>query len=42
VRAEKLVRDIRCAMRKHHFAGDKIRIVLEWLGSEEGIENIGK
>jgi hypothetical protein len=42
VRAEKLVRDIRCAMRKHHFAGDNIRIVLEWLGSDEGIENTGK
>jgi hypothetical protein len=28
--------------RKHHSAEDKIRIVLEGLGSEESIENIGK
>ena len=38
----KLVRDIRLATRKHHSAEDKIRIVLEGLGSEESIENIGK
>ena len=29
--AEKLVRDIRHAMRKHHSAEDKIRSVMEWL-----------
>ncbi len=28
VQAEKLVRDIRRAMRKHHSAEDKIRIIL--------------
>jgi transposase len=32
VPAEKLVRDIRRATRKHHCAEDKIRIVLEGLG----------
>jgi transposase len=32
VPAEKLVRDIRRAMRKHHSAEDKIRSVLEGLG----------
>ena len=42
VPAEKLVRDIRRATRKHHSAEDKIRIVLEGRGSEEGIENIEK
>jgi transposase len=31
VLAEKLVRDIRRATRKHHSAADKIRIVLEGL-----------
>jgi transposase len=40
--AEKLVRDIRRATRKHHSAEDKIGVVLEGLGSEESIENIGK
>ncbi len=35
VPAEKLVRDIRRATRKHHFAEDKIRIVLEGLRGEE-------
>jgi hypothetical protein len=29
VPAEELVRDIRCAVRKHHFAEDKIRSVME-------------
>jgi hypothetical protein len=29
-------------MRKHHSAEGKIRIVMEGLGSEESIENIGK
>jgi transposase len=42
VPAEKLVRDIRRATRKHHSAEDKIRIVLEGLGFEESIESIGK
>jgi hypothetical protein len=40
--AEKLVRDIRRATRAHHSAEDKIRIVLEGLGSEKIIENIEK
>ena len=42
VLAEKLVRDIRRATRKHHSAEDKVRIVLEGLRGEESIENIGK
>jgi transposase len=42
VLAEKLVRDIRLTTRKRHSAEDKIRIVLEGRGSEEGIENIEK
>jgi transposase len=37
VPAEKLVRDIRRATRKHHAAEDKIRIVLEGLRGEESI-----
>jgi transposase len=37
VPAEKLVRDIRRATRKHHSAEDKIRIVLEGLRGEESI-----
>ena len=37
VPAEKLVRDIRRARRKHHSAEDKIRIVLEGLRGEESI-----
>jgi transposase len=40
VPAEKLVRDIRRATRKHHSAEDKIRIVWEGRVFEEGIENI--
>lgn len=35
--AERLVRDIRRATRKHHSAEDKIRIVLEGLRGEESI-----
>ena len=35
--AEKLVRDIRRATRKHHSAEDKIRIVLEGLRGEDSI-----
>jgi transposase len=35
--AEKLVRDIRRATRKHHSADDKIRIVLEELRGEESL-----
>jgi transposase len=42
VPAEKLVRDIRRAMRKHHSAEGKILIVLEGLRGEESIANIGK
>ena len=34
---ERLVRDIRCATRKHHSAEDKIRIALERLRGEESI-----
>ena len=37
VPAEKLVRDIHRATRKHHSAEDKIRIVLEGLRGEETI-----
>jgi hypothetical protein len=37
VQAEKLVRDIRRATRKHHSAEDKIRTVLEGLRGEESI-----
>ena len=42
VPAEKLVRDIRRATRKHHSAEDKIRNVREGLGYKESIENIRK
>jgi hypothetical protein len=42
VPAEKLVRDIRRAARKHHAAEDRIRNVLEGAASKESIENIGK
>jgi transposase len=42
VPAEKLVRDIRRAARKHHSADSKVRSVAEDLDSEESIENIGK
>jgi transposase len=35
--AERVVRDIRRATRKHHSAEDKIRIVLEGLRGEESI-----
>ena len=42
VPAEKLVRDIRCATRKHHSADSKVRCVPEESDSEESIENIGK
>jgi hypothetical protein len=42
VPAEKLVRDIRRAMRKHHSAEGNILIVLEGLRGEESIANIGK
>ncbi len=37
VPADKLVRNIRRATRKHHSAEDKIRIVLEGLRDEESI-----
>jgi transposase len=39
---EKLVRDIRRSTGKHHFAEDKIRVVLEGLSSGELIEKIEK
>jgi hypothetical protein len=42
VRAEELVRDIRGDAPMHHSAEGNIRIVMEGLGSEESIENIGK
>ena len=42
VSAEKLVRDIRRAARKHNSAEEKVRNVLEGLGSEESIESIEK
>jgi transposase len=35
--AERVVRDIRRATRKHHSAEDKIRVVLEGLRGEESI-----
>jgi hypothetical protein len=38
--SRKADRDFRRAARKHHSAEDKIRIVLEGLVFEEGIENI--
>jgi transposase len=40
VPAEKLVRDIRRATRKHHSAEDKISIVLEGLCGEETIADL--
>jgi hypothetical protein len=40
VPAEEMVRDIRSAARKDHSAEDKIRIALEGLVLEEGIEKI--
>jgi transposase len=40
VPADKLVRDIRRATRKHHSAEDKIRIVLEGLRGEESIASL--
>ncbi len=39
VPADKLVRDIRRATRKHHSTEDKIRNVMERLECEEDIEN---
>jgi hypothetical protein len=42
VPAEKLVRDIPHAMRKHHSAEDKIRSVMEGLNCEKVIENTRK
>jgi hypothetical protein len=42
VPAENLVRDIRRAAPKHHPAEDKIRNILEGVGSKESIENIEK
>jgi hypothetical protein len=42
VPAEKLVRDIRRATRKHHSADSKVCGVPEELDSEENIDNIGK
>ena len=38
--AEKVVRDIRRATRKHHSAEDKIRIVLEGLRGEDSIATL--
>src|ERR1700751_545189 len=39
--AEKTVRDIRRATRRHHFAEEKIRIVLEGLRGEDSIAAAG-
>ena len=41
VPAEKLVRDIRRATRKHHSVEEKIRIVLEGLRGEETLTSDG-
>ena len=38
--AERVVRDIRRATRKHHSAEDKIRIVLEGLRGEDSIAGL--
>jgi transposase len=38
--AEKTVRDIRRATRRHHSAEEKIRIVLEGLGSVQTLSHI--
>ena len=38
--AERVVRDIRRATRKHHSAEDKIRVVLEGLRGEESIAEL--
>jgi transposase len=38
--AEKTIKDIRRATRKHHSAEDKIRVVLEGLRGEDGIAAI--
>ena len=38
--AEHVIKDIRRATRKHHFAEDKIRIVLEGLRGEESIAGL--
>ena len=38
--AEPVIKDIRCATRKHHSAEDKIRIVLEGLRGEESIASV--
>jgi transposase len=38
--AEKTVRDIRRATRRHHSAEDKIRIVLEGLRGEDSISEL--
>ena len=38
--AEKTIKDIRRATRKHHSAGDKIRVVLEGLRGEDSIAAI--
>jgi transposase len=39
-RAEKTVRDIRRATRRHHSAEEKIRIVLEGLRGEDSIAEL--
>jgi len=38
--AEKVVKDIRCATRKHYSAEDKIKIELEGLRGEESIAEL--
>jgi transposase len=42
VPAERLVRDIRRATRKHYSAEDKARLVLKGGSFEESLENTGK
>src|SRR5262245_32088530 len=40
--AEKTVRDIRRATRRHHSAEEKIRIVLEGLRGEDSVAELGR
>jgi len=42
VPADRLVRDIRCALRKHHSTEDKIRSVMEGLDCGYVMENSRK
>lgn len=40
--AEKVVKDIRRAARKHYSAGDKIRVVLDGLRGEDSIAELSR